>query len=170
MPRRPQAVVIGDCDAAPAVLRLAEAAGALLAQLGVTVVTGGRTGVMEAASRGAAGAGGLTVGILPSAHFDDANAWCSVVIPTGLGHARNAVTALAGDFVVVIGGGAGTLSEIAFAWMHARPILALGGTGGWADAATSQPPDLRQTSTITRCADLTALDAAIRKILQRAST
>lgn len=169
MARRPQAVVIGDGDAAPAVLRLAEATGVLLAQLGVTAVTGGRTGVMEAASRGAAGAGGLSVGILPSADFDDANPWCSVVIPTGLGHARNAVTALAGDFVVVIGGGAGTLSEIAFAWMHARPILVLAGTGGWADAATSRPPDLRQTSTITACADLTALEAAIRQILQRAT-
>jgi len=170
MVRRPQAVVIGDSDAAPALLRLAEATGALLARLGVTVVTGGRTGVMEAVSRGAIGAGGLTVGILPSAQVDDANSWCNVVIPTGLGHARNAVTALAGDFVVVIGGGAGTLSEIAFAWMHARPILALAGTGGWAACATTHPPDQRKSSTITACADLGALEAAIRDILERGST
>jgi len=164
MIRRLQATVIGDGDATPAAAALADAVGALLARLGVTVVTGGRSGVMEAACRGAAGAGGTTVGIVPSDQLDDANPWCSVVIPTGLGHARNAITALAGDLVIVIGGGAGTLSEIAFAWMHGRPILALAGTGGWADAVQQHPPDSRRTSTITRCEDLAALEAAIRAV------
>lgn len=161
--RRAQAVVIGESSAAPEQLRLAEAVGALVARLGLTLVTGGRGGVMEAASRGAANAGATTVGIVPSTQMDEANPWCSVVIPTGLGHARNAVTALAGDLVIVIGGGAGTLSEIAFAWIHGRPILTLAGSGGWADAIADHPPDRRGSSSIIRCADLAALEAAIRR-------
>lgn len=162
MARRPQAVVIGDSDAGPELLALAESVGTLLARLGVTVLTGGRGGIMAAASRGAVEAGGLAVGILPSSHLDDGNAWCSVVVPTGLGHARNAITALAGDVVIVIGGGAGTLSELAFAWMHARPIFVWTGSGGCADLAVQRPPDGRASSTITACADLAALEAALR--------
>src|SRR5215471_7451331 len=164
MPRRPQAAVVGDSDAEPALLRLAEAVGALLARLGLTVITGGRGGVMEAVSRGAAAAGGTTVGIVPSTEMSEANPWCSVVIPTGLGHARNAVTAIVGDLLIVIGGGAGTLSELALAWIHARPILTLAHSGGWADAIADHPPDRRASSVVTRCADLTALEAAIRRV------
>jgi len=162
--RRPQATVIGDSDCPPAILELAASIGELLARLGVTVITGGRGGVMEAANRGAVRAGGISIGILPSSQLSDANTGCEVVIPTGLGHARNAITALAGDFVIVIGGGAGTLSEIAFAWIHARPIMTLTGSGGWADAIAQRPPDLRASSTITPCADLAALEAAIRLV------
>jgi hypothetical protein len=164
MTRRPQAVLIGDSDATPDGLRLAEAVGALLARLGMTLVTGGRGGVMEAASRAAFAAGATTVGIVPSTDMGEANPWCGVVIPTGLGHARNAVTALAGDLVIVVGGGAGTLSEIAFAWIYRRPILVLAGSGGWADAVAEHPPDTRNTSSITRCSDLAALEAAIRRV------
>ena len=156
--------MIGESAAGPEQLRLAEAVGALVARLGLTLVTGGCGGVMEAASRGAARAGTTTIGIVPSAHLGDANPWCSVVIPTGLGHARNAVTALAGDLVIVIGGGAGTLSEIALAWIHGRPILTLAGSGGWADAVADHPPDARSSSNITRCADLNALEIAIRRV------
>jgi hypothetical protein len=164
MTRPPQAVLIGDSDAEPEQLRCAAAVGTLIARLGMTLITGGRGGVMEAASRAATAAGGTTVGIVPSTQMDEANPWCRIVIPTGLGHARNAITALAGDVVIVIGGGAGTLSEIALAWIHARPILTLAGSGGWADAAVGQPPDARRSSTVTACADLTALEAAIRQV------
>ena len=156
--------MIGESSAAPEQLQLAEAVGALVARLGLTLISGGSGGVMEAACRGAANAGATTIGIVPSTRLEDANPWCSVVIPTGLGHARNAVTALAGDLVIVIGGGAGTLSEIAFAWIHGRPILTLAGSGGWADAVADHPPDARSSSNITRCADLEALEAAIRRV------
>ena len=106
----------------------------MLGRRGITLITGGRRGgVMEAASRGAARAGGLTVGITPGDDARAANPWCDIVLPTGLGHARNAITALAGDFVVAVGGGAGTLSELCFAWIHARPIYVLAGSEGWSD-------------------------------------
>ncbi|MDX2167346.1 MAG: TIGR00725 family protein [Deltaproteobacteria bacterium] len=165
MRRAPQAVLIGDSQAPAATLRRAAAVGTLLARLGITLVTGGMGGVMEAASRAARRGGGLVVGIVPSADLAAANPWCSVVIPTGMGHARNALTAIAGDVVIAIGGGAGTLSEIALAWIHARPILVLGGAGGWGDAvARAGALDARRTSTITACADLAALERALRTL------
>jgi uncharacterized protein (TIGR00725 family) len=167
MTRAPQAVVIGDSAAAARTLRLAEAAGACLAELGFTVITGGRGGVMAAASRGAARVGGLTIGIVPSTSHGEGNRWCRVVLPSGLGHARNALTALAGDVVVAIGGGAGTLSELALASIHGRPIYVLGGAGGWSEALADRRLDRRARARLIRCADVPALARALRRRLRR---
>lgn len=167
MTRPPQVVVIGDSRAPRPQLRTAEAIGGAIAGLGATLVTGGRGGIMAAASRGARRAGGCVVGIVPSTAFAEANPWCSVVIPTGLGHARNALTALAGDVVVAVGGGAGTLSEIAFAWIHGRPLIVVQGSGGWADALPAHGVDMRRSSTITTVADAAACATALRRLLDR---
>ncbi len=164
--RRLQAAVIGDSDPPARTLEAAERAGAILAGLGITVVTGGLGGVMEAASRGARQAGGLVVGILPSRRLEDANPWCTVVIPTDLGHARNALTVLAADFVVAIGGGAGTLSEICFAWIHQRPIFLLEGYGGWSDRLGGAPIDDRKAAPIDVCHSLEELEAKVRGHVQ----
>jgi uncharacterized protein (TIGR00725 family) len=156
-----QATVIGDSDASSDICIAAEKIGAMLARNGIVVITGGRTGVMEAASRGARQAGGITVGILGSADKRDANKWCSVVIPTGLGHARNVITVLAGDFVIAMGSSAGTLSEICFAWIHGKPILTLKGHGAWPDRLNGAPLDQRQTSTVVPCADFEELEKQV---------
>lgn len=162
--RRPlQAAVIGDSDPPEHVIRMAEDLGRLLARLGITVVCGGLGGVMQGVSRGAREAGGLVVGILPSHRLEEANPWCTVVIPTGMGHARNVLTALAGDFVIALGGGAGTLSEICFAWIHGRPIFLLAGAGGWSDRLRGEPLDARATSVIRSCASLEELERALRE-------
>ena len=158
--RRPQTTVIGDSDAPPEWCSIAEQIGEMLARLGITVVTGGRGGVMEAACRGAARAGGLTVGILPSTESSDANQWCDVVVPTGLGHARNAVNVLAGDFVIALGSSAGTLSEVCFAWIYGRPILTVKGFDGWR-AKIGNELDGRGTSSIIECADVASLEKAV---------
>jgi uncharacterized protein (TIGR00725 family) len=142
--RRFQVVVIGDSDAEEATCRLAEEVGRVVGRSGAVLVSGGRGGVMEAASRGARAAGGLTVGIVPSERFEEANPSCDIVIPTGLGWARNAVNVLAADLVVVIGGRAGTLSEIAYAWAYGKPVTALTGTGGWADRLAGRAVDDRR--------------------------
>src|SRR4029078_7758237 len=78
-------------------LEWAEEVGALLARSGATVVTGGLGGVMRAASRGAAGAGGMTLGILPGADAREANDYVRQAIPTGLGVVRNLVVVTAAD-------------------------------------------------------------------------
>lgn len=158
--RRMQATVIGDSDAPPDVCRVAEQIGEMLARLGITVVTGGRGGVMEAACRGAARAGGLTIGILPSTEMSDANQWCSVVIPTGLGHARNVVNVLSGDFVIALGSSAGTLSEVCFAWIQGKPILTVKGCDSWMEK-TGSMLDRRGTSSIEACEDLESLKDAV---------
>ena len=159
--RPPQVTLVGDAEASPAACAAAERIGSFCARHGLTLVTGGRGGVMEAASRGAAEEGGLVVGILPSAHFAEANPWCSVVVPTGIGWTRNSVNALAGDVVVAIGGGAGTLSELAYAWIHGRPILTLAGTGGWADRLAGEPLDHRGSSHIVHCDSVEELETAL---------
>jgi len=83
------------------------------------------TGVMEHAARGAQAAGGLTVGLLPTEDPDDANPYIDVAIATGVGHGRNAILARTADGVIAIGGGLGTLSEIALALRDGRPIIGI---------------------------------------------
>jgi uncharacterized protein (TIGR00725 family) len=165
-PRPFQVSLVGPSEAPPETLATAEALGAALARRGVTLITGGRGGVMEAASRGAAQAGGLCIGILPGRSHAQANPYCGVVIPTGIGDARNAVTALAGDLVIAIGGAAGTLSEISLAWIHGRPILGLTGHGGWTDALAGGPVDHRARDPVVRCDDLDSLLGALDRAIE----
>jgi uncharacterized protein (TIGR00725 family) len=107
----------------------AEEVGRLLAERGCTVVCGGRGEVMAAAARGAKAAGGTTIGILPGETRADANEWIDHVVVTGVGHARNLAVAASGDAVIAIGGAWGTLTEIGFAGILARPVVIL--EPGW---------------------------------------
>jgi uncharacterized protein (TIGR00725 family) len=105
--------------------RLGEEVGRLLAEAGMTVVCGGLGGVMEAACRGASGAGGVAIGIVPGHDASEANEFCTHVVATGIGHARNLAVVSSGEAVVAIGGEWGTLSEIGFARAIGRPVIAL---------------------------------------------
>ncbi len=96
-----------------------------LAKRGVILVCGGVGGAMEAACRGAKEAGGTTVGILGGQDRADANDFVDVAIATGLGQARNAIVARAGDALIAVGGGHGTLSEIALALRHGKRVVGL---------------------------------------------
>jgi uncharacterized protein (TIGR00725 family) len=118
--------VVGPGEASPGELAVAEELGALLAQGRAVLVCGGLGGVMEAACRGAKSRRGLTVGLLPGLDRSAANGWVDVAIPTGMGELRNGLIVRAADAVVAIGGGAGTLSEIAFALKAGRPVAGVG--------------------------------------------
>ena len=107
--------------------------GRLIAQRNGVLVTRARAGVMLASSRGAKEAGGLTVGFLPSLERREANEYVDIVLTTGLGRARNLLTARSCHALIMIGGGAGTLNELTIAYAEARPVVVLTGTGGWAD-------------------------------------
>ena len=96
-----------------------------LAARGALLVTGGLGGVMEAACAGAKEGGGTTVGLLAGRDRSDANPYVDVAIPTGLGQARNAIVVRAADAVVAIGGGYGTLSEIALALRRDKRVVGL---------------------------------------------
>jgi uncharacterized protein (TIGR00725 family) len=117
--------VIGSAEAGPDALADAEAVGRELARAGAIVVCGGRGGVMEAACRGAAAEGGVTVGLLPNADRAHANPFLTVALPTGMGELRNGLVARAGDAVIAIAGEFGTLSEIGFALKLGRPVVGL---------------------------------------------
>ena len=105
----------------------AEALGTGLARLGVTVLCGGMGGVMEATCRGVEAAGGLSIGLLPAEHWSAGNAHVSVPIATGIGVARNAIIARAAFCLIAVGGGYGTLSEVAFGLQFGRPVFGLAG-------------------------------------------
>ena len=121
-----QISVIGGRDVSPELLAAAEAVGAEIARRGHTLVSGGLTGVMEAASRGARSAGGHTVAILPGDDPHEANPHVEFVIPSGLGVARNTLVVRSGDAVIAVGGSYGTLSEIAFALQFGKPLIGIG--------------------------------------------
>lgn len=127
MTARYVAVVGPSGDPGSEVLALAEEVGRLLAAAGALVVTGGGSGVMEAASKGAAEAGGVVVGLLPGADRREANPHVTVAIATGLGEVRNALVVRAVDAVVSVGGSWGTLSEVALACRTGVPVIALAG-------------------------------------------
>jgi uncharacterized protein (TIGR00725 family) len=107
----------------------AEQVGRLLAERGATVVTGGLGEVMAAAARGAKGAGGTTIGILPGETRVDGNPWLDHVVVTGIGHGRNLAVVASGDAVIAVGGRYGTLAEIGFALTLGRPVVVL--EPGW---------------------------------------
>jgi hypothetical protein len=126
VPGTPYIAVVGSGEATDDAVWLAEEVGAALAEAGAVVVTGGLGGVMEAASRGAKSRRGRTLGLLPGDDRAAANGWVDVAVATGLGEMRNALIVRSADAVIAIGGGAGTLSEIAFALKTGTPVVGLG--------------------------------------------
>jgi uncharacterized protein (TIGR00725 family) len=119
--------VIGPREASGLQLIAAENVGRGLATMGLSVICGGRQGVMEAVCRGAAGAGGVTIGMLPDADPSFANPHVSIVIATGIGEARNALIARASLCLVVIGDSFGTLSEVALGRQFGKRVIGLEG-------------------------------------------
>jgi uncharacterized protein (TIGR00725 family) len=116
----------------PEALRAAELVGANIAGAGAILITGGLSGVMEAASRGAKRANGLVIGMLPGFKKDDANRYVDVALTTGMGWMRNTLVVRAADAVIMISGGIGTLNELTIAYQD-KPTIVLEGTGGWSD-------------------------------------
>jgi uncharacterized protein (TIGR00725 family) len=150
MVRRVQISVVGfdEDSCTPAARDAAYRVGKAIGEAGGTVICGGLGGVMEAATKGARDAGGLSVGIVPSEDAAQANEFCDFVIATGLGMSRDFVVAYSGDAMVVVGGGGGTLIETAAAYQASKPIVAVKGTGGVADAWAGRYIDDRRTQMI----------------------
>lgn len=117
--------IIGSAECTPEVERVAEDVGRLVAQCGAVLISGGLGGVMRAACRGAARAGGITVGILPGDRADQANEYVQIRVVTDLGHARNVLIVHSSDALIAIGGEYGTLSELAIALKLGKPVVGL---------------------------------------------
>ncbi|HUN94260.1 MAG TPA: Rossmann fold nucleotide-binding protein [Burkholderiaceae bacterium] len=146
--RKPQVCVLGSADPGSRAYELAGDAGGVLARLGITVVSGCGSPATRVAAERAIQAGGLVLSIVPPDEMPPPDWPATVVLPCGMGDARNLLMALAGDACIVIGGRAGTKSEVHLAWLHKRPLLPLVGCGGWSDTLLADPPDERANSAI----------------------
>ncbi|QEE16487.1 TIGR00725 family protein [Promethearchaeum syntrophicum] len=113
------------------IYKTAEKLGRLIAKENFALVCGGRFGVMEAVCKGAKSEQGFTIGFLPSLDKKSANSYVDLIIPTGMGEARNLILVSTADAIITIAGESGTLSEIAFAWKMGKKIVSLSTTGGW---------------------------------------
>ncbi len=121
----PYVSVVGSGTATGELYEKAREVGQLVAEKGGMVVCGGRSGVMEAAARGATEVGGVAIGILPDEDREKANEYLSYSVATGTGHARNLAVVCSGDVVISVGGEYGTLSEMGLALKVGRPVVAL---------------------------------------------
>lgn len=117
--------VIGAGQASPALRKIARLVGQEIARQGATLACGGLAGVMEAACQGAKEEGGSTIGILPGSDKSEANRFVDIPIVTGLSYARNLVLVRTSDAIIAVGGGFGTLSELAFALKLGKPVVAI---------------------------------------------
>jgi uncharacterized protein (TIGR00725 family) len=162
--RARQVCVLGSAEPGSAAYELAGAAGELIARLGITLVSGCGSPATRFAAQRALEAGGLVVSIVPSDEINLQDWPCSVLIPCGMGDARNLLMALAGDACLVIGGRAGTISEACLAWLHRRPLLPLTGCGGWSDQLERNPPDERRNSQICSWSSIVQLEQSLRQL------
>ncbi len=162
--RRPQVCILGSAEPGSAAYELAGQAGELLARLRITVVSGCGSPATRIAAERALAAGGHVVSIVPHDDIHTKDWPCSVLIPSGMGDARNLLMALAGDACIVIGGRAGTISEVCLAWLHRRPLLPLTGCGGWSDQLERNPPDERGNSKILSWDSLAMLEANLKEL------
>ena len=123
--KRPIVAVIGAGECDDRIYQLAESAGVRLAEKGYDIICGGLGGVMEAVCKGARGAGGRTIGILPGDDPESANKYIDIPIATGMGIGRNIIIIRSALAVLAINGSYGTLSEIAFALQLGKPVVGL---------------------------------------------
>ena len=141
--------VVGNASesTSPETLLLASEIGRGIVDAGFALVTGGMGGVMRAASQGGRlsprCAEGSVIGILPSYDRATANEFVQIAIPTGMQLARNTLVVATADVVIAVGGGSGTLSEMALAWQLGRPLIALTGCGGWSGELVGRTLDAR---------------------------
>ena len=167
MPARTHRIIIGvmgpaACD--PQTAEIARAVGHAVAERGGVLLTGGRGGVMEAAAEGARQAGGMTVGILPGANARESppNPHIEIALFTGLGEARNWLNVCSSDAVIAIGGGFGTLSEIALALKVQKPVVLI---GSWRFEIEGVVPNIPRASSAAEAVGLAF--AAVGNAAQR---
>ena len=122
---------------------LAYEVGKEVARAGAVLVCGGLGGVIESACKGSKENNGFTIGIIPQDEFSFANGFCDVVICTGIGFARDFIIASSADGIIAIGGGVGTLIEMAAGYMIKKSIVVIAGSGGVADTYAGKYLDER---------------------------
>jgi uncharacterized protein (TIGR00725 family) len=115
-----------------------------LASRGHYIICGGRFGVMEAVCKGCMRVGGTSIGVLPKNNINEANPYCTIIIPTVLGNHkahptrnRNSVIVAGALCVFAIAGKEGTANELNLAQENERRIFGLHNPGnGWTPDAS----------------------------------
>jgi uncharacterized protein (TIGR00725 family) len=146
--RIPVIAVVGAGSATEEVLEIAKSVGEAISERGFHLVCGGKQGVMAAVCQGFRFARNelnttraLAIGVLPEDTSDFANEFVDLALPTGIGIARNALITRMADGIVSVGGGSGTLSELAYAWQMKKPIAAMVTSGGWSSRLAGERID-----------------------------
>ena len=138
----------GNSQVSGLALEQAHTLGRAIIDEGWLLCTGGRSGIMEAASKGARTSdlwtGHQILGVLPDDTHDAGNEYLDIVLPSGLGLTRNALVVRFSDICVALSGGAGTLSEIALAWQFERPVAVMSNSGGWSEKLANTALDHRK--------------------------
>lgn len=145
------------------VYEFGEVLGKYLVDSGFTLINGGMGGFMEAVFKGARLSEkysfGKTIGIIPGLQREEANTYCDIVIPSGLSYARNQLVVAASDIIIAVAGGAGTLSEIAFAWQLAKRVLCFTQFGGWSKELAGMQLDNRKKGELIPLTEIEKLNA-----------
>jgi len=140
--------------------------GKMIAELNVHMVCGGMEGIMEAVCIGFMNTKkkkGVSIGITPYDRRGGSNPYCDIVIPTGIGISRNAIIVNSSDVLVAVAGGAGTLSEIAFAWQKNKHVICYEGYEGWAKQLAGVQLDTRRKKLLHAAPDLNGIKELILK-------
>ncbi len=141
--------------------------GRRLTELEILIVCGGREGIMEAVCRGSKLSGKYqnptTIGIIPTEDKSDANEYCDIVIPSGIGLARNAMIVNTADILIAVDGGSGTLSEIAFAWQMNKQVICFTGFEGWAQKLAGTDLDNRNSGLLIKADSLDEILELVKK-------
>ena len=149
-----QVAVIGFGDIAenPNLNKITEKLGLLLIDNDYRILCGGLGGVMSSICKGAKESSnyreGMTVGIVPSLDTSSVNPYIDIKIATGMSYSRNQIIIASSDIVISIGGGAGTLSEIAFAWQMNKKVISLSTSGGWSEKLAGKQIDNKRSDMI----------------------
>jgi hypothetical protein len=167
--RRAIIAVVGGARPTDASCATARETGRLLVDAGFRLATGGLLGVMTATLQGGreseSWTEGTNIGILPGLNANDANPFVDIAIPTGMNYARNTILVSTGDVVVAIAGGSGTLSEIALAWQHEKPIVVLDTGEGWGPTFAGKALDHRRDDVIHLAKTPAEVVALVRQLV-----
>ena len=142
----------GDISDNSELSRKTEKLGQLLIDNDYRILCGGLGGVMSSICKGAKESSnykeGMTVGIIPSLDTSLTNPYIDIKIATGMSYSRNQIIIASSDIVISIGGGAGTLSEMAFAWQMNKKVISLSKSGGWSEKLAGKKIDNKRSDMI----------------------
>ncbi|MFH1664196.1 MAG: TIGR00725 family protein [archaeon] len=161
-------LVAGSHEASPASMKLAEETGKEIAKKNCVLICGGLTGVMEATCKGISAEKGTSICVIPSNNKSDANSFCSIVIPSGIGFGRNFILVNSADAVILIEGQAGTFMEALASYLQKKPVIALSGSGGVSDKIKgSFLDDTKLVKILSASSPKEAVELALKKIEEK---